>query len=1488
MGDHEDDGLSSTPTDPVVIPSPPRIRTASQRRRQVRSTPPSNSDRPRSIRRNEAVAAETTSRRRRLWQRLVNTDREEEQKALEMARRLEYGAMLLLEKLFAYLSQLPEEEEENVTTATSHDPLANTTPRSASISSHHPGISLPAAAVAWLAGQLYPIPWEDEKEEEKTSQSNDNATKNAPVTLDDIAASATCSLVSSFPQYDHARHHHGNEHSNNIHANMGVWLGGVALRDRLSLLRFLLPRVKMIRITRQAWPPELPLDKNPAPSNRATSEDPLTTPPRRHRPPSELNCSTISSVNSALTMEQEIVTGTSPRLAFLQYMHQLHNSPAVDLRVFPRLVVLMLDSVPPSWILNLHTLQPSLQVLRLDRAAVYHLPHFLFSKPQIRQLQQAHQERQQSKVTSKETIGAIFSQTPSFYPNLTHVKLDHCNLGDLSGLSSSLSKLRNVQQLSLQHNDIQHERSLKGIRAMINLSHLDLRYNLLQNLPRANLYIGGQIQTLKLSHNQISTTRGGLDRCYALRELWLDGNCIRDLHQVSGLARLPQLEVLRLYNNPVSTMGDPHYDPGWKVQLWTWFQEERRATVPMELPSLVDLAGMVRGGVMVLHTGAPTEREWMQIQEASFSTVIPQFSNIEIDIVTDIGTPNRTPGQTIILQKDEGTDNAESFLSHGDFGSVLTPSAQSMSPGLSTPNLRSLRTTRKSKTRRAKILNGSKSSGIGKTGRRHHIHNEVKRDTVETKRSKGSISETASIPHIRFSVEDVLVLLQEPGLPDPSVDLEQEGKIDNDTFVESAEIDQSPNSPSFLSLHEVTTHREDLSSITRKNEATNPFLDETDEVVDIPSELVASPPLNSCGDYEVKDVLPTTKENLNEDITILRDDDEESVNNKGRGSDEQKFEELETHTENDAAFAPKHSVKNHTTENRIFPDPKPKVGIIKLQKQVPTSTLSLVDCDWDELIKRVSEGRIPDGLVKSPVIGLEHTASAITLEMRNGANKVFSDDAVDLLPSNSSDQIHGEQVNQSLNSLSASGPLDTTFDTLPNTLPDHVWKDDNSALSSLGASLENIPPSGASKFQIAEENSFYDGPDSCRDMKVMENLRLYFEVFVFTETLPTMPQTVLQELEEDHDDWQSVILYYPRIQLWPDDRRRLERLVLSASAEGTDLAENRERFRHLWDEEIIPCGKPALRRLPPNRRVRLGFHGDKLFEGPDLDAYSDRRNVLLCVSSKAFYVILREDAVTLHHKEQAKQRRFPLPIDKDVLFRDAAWPHAIARHSLLDLEVISIGFEFQRLTLRFRNASFPKSDPFVYVILCCNKKSTVRMLQQLQKAVKDLKEASGSTVPESATLAIENDSNLVFDALTEAVAPESLGTILHYQILQQCWKHGDRGTVRRACVVTETNIFLLDEDYTADGHNLSDVTVKVDKMADVIYRKVDEASLKQVTEVQAAGNDPRAITIIISGLSTLSRTHRWRLVCRDREGAERLVDDVRKAVSNFADLPSMT
>ena len=170
-----------------------------------------------------------------------------------------------------------------------------------------------------------------------------------------------------------------------------------------------------------------------------------------------------------------------------------------------------------------------------------------------------------------------------------------------------------------------------------------------------------------------------------------------------------------------------------------------------------------------------------------------------------------------------------------------------------------------------------------------------------------------------------------------------------------------------------------------------------------------------------------------------------------------------------------------------------------------------------------------------------------------------------------------------------------------------------------------------------------------------------------------------------------------------------------------------------------------------------------------------------------------------------------------------------------------------------------------------------------ENVVTNIASSMSSKNGSSNKLIIENDFHHVLDILNNIIETtdqtQTLGTVIHFQIVQQRWNRGNRGTVRRVCVVTDTRIILLDEDYAADEHDLSTITIKGDKMAEVRYRLDDQATLSLVSQVQAANTDPRAITIIIKP-STLSRTHRWRLICFDREGAERLVEDVRKALES--------
>lgn len=266
-----------------------------------------------------------------------------------------------------------------------------------------------------------------------------------------------------------------------------------------------------------------------------------------------------------------------------------------------------------------------------------------------------------------------------------------------------------------------------------------------------------------------------------------------------------------------------------------------------------------------------------------------------------------------------------------------------------------------------------------------------------------------------------------------------------------------------------------------------------------------------------------------------------------------------------------------------------------------------------------------------------------------------------------------------------------------------------------------------------------------------------------------------------------------------------------------------------------------------------------------------------------------------------KRKLFPLPIPYHACFAEAIWPHAMARHSFQTLRSITIGFGFQRLTLRFSNPNQQqpnrKDEDFVYTLSTCNKLQTISLLKDIHSIANECRSStrllqggggggsSSEQFDHDNDIEIENDDPHVLEALGVAVAPDTIAMVLHYQILEQTWKHGDRGSVRRVCLVTDTKIFLLDEDYHGDGGgggsggSSTGGGQQTRGMEDTLYRLVDTACLEQISIVQAAGADPRAITLVISPLSRLQRTPNWRLLCRDRDGEGRLVEDVRKAVS---------
>jgi hypothetical protein len=447
------------------------------------------------------------------------------------------------------------------------------------------------------------------------------------------------------------------------------------------------------------------------------------------------------------------------------------------------------------------------------------------------------------------------------------------------------------------------------------------------------------------------------------------------------------------------------------------------------------------------------------------------------------------------------------------------------------------------------------------------------------------------------------------------------------------------------------------------------------------------------------------------------------------------------------------------------------------------------------------------------------------------------------------------------------------------SFPENVWQDDSSVPSSMGTPHREETGS-SNKFQLAEENSTFEGPDTFKALSVQENLELYFRLFVFTHESPDISQSPFSGGIEDYE-WQIVLEQYPKIQLWPIDRRQREATISEQEQLAVKL-DSREEFRRVWREEVVACGKLALRRLTPSRSARYGFHGELLWTASNTshlkpDTMCECRNVIMCLSDTSLYIILDHDAVAAKAKD--RKRKFPLPMPRDATFGGAKWPHALVRHSFQNLKGISIGFGFQRLTLRFSNAVAPMAEEFAYILLTANKMETVELLKEIQELATEAKETQGLSLTGEESIKIDNDDRHVLDALAVAVAPDVIGVIFHYQILQQRWRHGDRGSIRRVCVVTDTKLYLVDEDYVGDGSESIEASGSRE-LGEAVYRLVDSADLKQIGEVKAADADPNAITIVIRALSSFQRSHNWRLLCHNRDDAERLVEDVRKAISS--------
>lgn len=1006
------------------------------------------------------------------------------------------------------------------------------------------------------------------------------------------------------------------------------------------------------------------------------------------------------------------------------------------------------------------------------------------------------------------------------FEQLTHLKLERTELTTLTHCGQPLLPVTcpQLQSLHLPHNLLTDQAiSNAGLDQMVYLHDICLAHNQLRGTWQCGTL---HWTRLDVSHNQIRTIGRGLLQLYALVHLNLSYNRLEQLSRVARLARLPLLQELQLHGNPVTRIRN-------ELQPQTRRPSHRIAVLrkqPLQSPALYqqvlwDLFREARHG------------DEHDLPRLDGRTVAPCRSGDSGPQATT--SPTRPPVPVPVVRIcPQGRPTVENHTPRT--GTMMFQSAATQ------PLILAKTSTRENeafpKMGRTvdfdtwKVLESLPTSICVE----QHDHPEEEPVCEEPTASPESNGKEVSVGAMGATAETIDSATKADTVKTTET---VEGSTDNESPTSSGLIDENmtENCRPSMEVHCAETTETVTNKATSTDESEDKGQSESaltsPNVVDHASETSIIEQFEP--NNEIKENGSVVQSNQSVDISSKVDETEGSAAKSSQSTNNAQEPETAKASDADTNVSIEKPSPIHPRPPNTMPD-STKWPVSPVRKQLSVQpSVSSVSASASE----------PRTLVKTP----SSLGFASLSPNRN----------MDPSPS------------------SMASPPGSSFHV---AFPDHVWQDETNSVAQSSTAL-SYPDTAASEneevklYELAESKSSFVGPQTYKALTIRDNLELYFRLFVFSQALPSISSFLDSSVE---GDWLSILELYPRIQLWPIDRRLRDATTPDLELRNTAPTET---FSRVWMENVVACGKPALRRLTPNLTARLGFHGELMWSSNAVhlkqEAVSTHRQVILCLSSLAFYVILDHDAVTEKAKNQ--KRRFPLPLPMDACFAEAKWPHALARHPFSMLRKVIIGFGFQRLTLRFSNSSYPSPEDFTYVLMTCNKMNTVSILKDIQEIAFEAKNSCGFD-----QLAIENDDFQVLEALGQAVAPDVIGIVLHYQILEQRWKHGDRPNVRRIFLVTDTNVYLLDEDYLGDGAKKDTImNVLPEQLGLPRYRLVDSALLSQIGQLHT-GTDPTMITLVIRPHTRLTRTRNWRLVCRDREGKERLVDDVRKAIGGSA------
>uniref|UniRef100_A0A8C9SPD8 Leucine rich repeats and immunoglobulin like domains 1 n=1 Tax=Scleropages formosus TaxID=113540 RepID=A0A8C9SPD8_SCLFO len=283
-----------------------------------------------------------------------------------------------------------------------------------------------------------------------------------------------------------------------------------------------------------------------------------------------------------------------------------------------------------------NNLSSSLQILRLSRNRLTHLPVKAFQLPRLTQLELNRNRlrliegltfqglgtlevlKLQRNNISKLTDGAFWGLAKMKALHLDYNSLTEVNSGSLYGLSSLL-------QLFLSNNSISHIKP-DGWRFCPGLRELNLSYNNLTRLEEGSLAVLGDLQTLRLGHNSINHIVEGAFRGLRGLRLTLFGNKIKSVAK-KAFSGLEALEHLNLGENAIRSIQieafvkmkslrdfNTHRDDDVRLCehlcFWRWRPTQPLFSVVQHL-FLITVVCMCRGGASTASSmgplGSPTD-----------------------------------------------------------------------------------------------------------------------------------------------------------------------------------------------------------------------------------------------------------------------------------------------------------------------------------------------------------------------------------------------------------------------------------------------------------------------------------------------------------------------------------------------------------------------------------------------------------------------------------------------------------------------------------------------------------------------------------------------------------------------------------------------------------------------------------------------------------------------------------------------------------------